>query len=123
MNAKVFFTVGAIAMIAAASVAAQTTMSPDDMAKMDHNQAQTPSTVPTNGPGSPRAGAAATAPLVNNAGSSVAQPEDTGRMHRRARHNAAQTPTTVPGATPGGPRVGATATAPVVNSGDASTPH
>jgi len=122
MNAKLFSTVGAIAMIAAASVAAQSTMSPDDMAKAEHNDAQTPSTVPGNGPGSPRVGASATAPVVNNVGSSDTPPEDTGRMHRRARHNASQTPTTVPGAS-GSARVGATATAPVVNSGDPSTPH
>lgn len=116
MNAKVFFSVGAIAMIAAASVAAQTTMSPDDMAKMDHNQTQTPSTVPNTGPGSPRAGAAATAPVVNNAGSSDVSPEDAGRTQGKAIHNASQTPSTVPGAS-GTPKVGATATAPVVNGG------
>jgi len=71
MNVKLFSTVGAVAMIAAASVAAQTTMSPDDMAKMDHNNSQTPSTVPTNGPGSPRVGATATAPVVNSGDAST----------------------------------------------------
>ena len=118
MNTKIFVTGVAVAVMAAASVSAQptTSSSPDDMAKMEHNQAQTPSTVPNNDIGSPRAGAAATAPVVNNAGSSDVPPDDAGRMRGDAMHNASQTPSTVPGSS-GTPKVGAAATAPVVNGG------
>ena len=117
MNAKILVSGIAVAVMAAASVSAQpTSSSPDDMATMDHNQSQTPSTVPNTGPGSPRVGAAATAPVVNNAGSSDVSPDDAGRMRGKAMHNASQTPSTVPGAS-GTPKVGATATAPVVNGG------
>ena len=116
MNAKILVSGIAVAIMAAASVAAQPTSSPDDMAKMDHNQSQTPSTVPSTGPGSPRVGAAATAPVVNNTGSSDVAPDDAGQMRGKAIHNASQTPSTVPGASRT-PKVGATATAPVVDGG------
>ncbi|MGI9170790.1 MAG: hypothetical protein ACR2FH_11570 [Caulobacteraceae bacterium] len=70
MNPRILFAAIGAASLAAASVAAQTSpyLSPEDQAKAEHNQTQTPTTVPTNRPGSPRVGAAATAPLVDNGG-------------------------------------------------------
>jgi hypothetical protein len=41
--------------------------------KAHHNEGQTRPTVPTNQPGSPRAGATATAPVVNNGDSGPPQ--------------------------------------------------
>ncbi len=118
MNAKVLSAAVAVAVTAAASAVAQTTMmATDQMAQMDHNQMQTPSTVPNNGPGSPRAGATATAPVVNNAGSSDTPPDDAARVESRAGRNENEAPSTVPNNGPGSPRAGATATAPVVDNG------
>jgi hypothetical protein len=123
MNARLFTAGAAIALLAAASVSAQSTMSPDDMAKATHNETQTQSTVPGGTPGSPRAGAAATAPVVNTTGSSDVAPEDSTDVRMKAHHNEGQTRPTVPTNQPGSPRAGATATAPVVNNGDSGPPQ
>ncbi|MEO8926822.1 MAG: hypothetical protein ABI306_06625 [Caulobacteraceae bacterium] len=114
MNKTILFASAVAAAMAAFAVVAQT----DDAAKAEHNQTQTPSTVPDTSTGTVRAGAVATAPVVAAPGQ---VPAGEG-MPGKARHNQRQTPTTVPGAT-NTPRAGAAATAPVVNPGDTSTPH